>query len=248
MEEPMYIKIHNQIKRDVENHVYKVGDRIPAERQLAVKFGVSRMTLRQAIKTLEEEGILERRLGSGTYVASQKVQEKMSGIMSFTEITQANGQIPSSKLISYQIGKPSLSEKERLNLNPDSEVLRMERIRFADETPICYEVVTIPYHLVENLSKDDISTHLYETLNKNGYRIGRVTEHISAAVANENDARLLNAKKGEALITRRQVTELSNGQPFEYTRARYVAERFEFTFFIYYTLVITRVFFTLNHL
>ncbi|GAA2868944.1 GntR family transcriptional regulator [Lactobacillus intestinalis] len=230
MEEPMYIKIHNQIKRDVENHVYKVGDRIPAERQLAVKFGVSRMTLRQAIKTLEEEGILERRLGSGTYVASQKVQEKMSGIMSFTEITQANGQIPSSKLISYQIGKPSLSEKERLNLNPDSEVLRMERIRFADETPICYEVVTIPYHLVENLSKDDISTHLYETLNKNGYRIGRVTEHISAAVANENDARLLNAKKGEALITRRQVTELSNGQPFEYTRARYVAERFEFTF------------------
>lgn len=230
MEEPMYIKIHNQIKRDVENHVYKVGDRIPAERQLAVKFGVSRMTLRQAIKTLEEEGILERRLGSGTYVASQKVQEKMSGIMSFTEITQANGQIPSSKLISYQIGKPSLSEKERLNLNPDSEVLRMERIRFADETPICYEVVTIPYHLVENLSKDDISTHLYETLNKNGYRIGRVTEHISAAVANENDARLLNAKRGEALITRRQVTELSNGQPFEYTRARYVAERFEFTF------------------
>lgn len=230
MEEPMYIKIHNQIKRDVENHVYKVGDRIPAERPLAVKFGVSRMTLRQAIKTLEEEGILERRLGSGTYVASQKVQEKMSGIMSFTEITQANGQIPSSKLISYQIGKPSLSEKERLNLTPDSEVLRMERIRFADETPICYEVVTIPYHLVENLSKDDISTHLYETLNKNGYRIGRVTEHISAAVANENDARLLNAKKGEALITRRQVTELSNGQPFEYTRARYVAERFEFTF------------------
>lgn len=76
MEEPMYIKIHNQIKRDIENHVYQVGDRIPAERQLAVKFGVSRMTLRQAIKTLEDEGILERRLGSGTYVASQKVQEK----------------------------------------------------------------------------------------------------------------------------------------------------------------------------
>lgn len=76
MEEPMYIKIHNQIKRDIENHVYQVGDRIPAERQLAVKFGVSRMTLRQAIKTLEDEGILERRLGSGTYVASQRFKKK----------------------------------------------------------------------------------------------------------------------------------------------------------------------------
>ena len=113
MQEPMYIKIHNQLRRDIENHVYQVGDRIPAERQLAEQFKVSRMTLRQAIKTLEEEGILERRLGSGTYVASQKVQEKMSGIMSFTEITRANGQTPSSKLVSYKITQPSLSEKER---------------------------------------------------------------------------------------------------------------------------------------
>ena len=96
MQEPMYIKNHNQLRRDIENHVYKVGDRIPAERHLAEQFKVSRMTLRQAIKTLEEEGILERRLGSGTYVANQKVQEKMSGIMSFTEISRAYGQTPSS--------------------------------------------------------------------------------------------------------------------------------------------------------
>jgi GntR family transcriptional regulator len=230
MEEPMYIKIHNQIKREIENHVYQVGSRIPAERQLALKFGVSRMTLRQAIKTLEDEGILEQRLGSGTYVANQKVQEKMSGIMSFTEITHANGQVPSSKLISYRVGKPTLSESERLGLTDNQEILRMERIRYADNIPICYEVVTIPQQLIMGMSKSDISAHLYHTLKKNGYQIGRVTEHISAAIANENTARLLDAKKGEALITRLQVTELSTGEPFEYTRASYVADRFEFTF------------------
>ncbi len=230
MEEPMYIKIHNQIKREIENHDYKVGSKIPAERQLAQKFGVSRMTLRQAIKTLEDEGILEQRVGSGTYVANQKVQEKMSGVMSFTDITHANGQTPSSKLISYRFGKPSLSEMERLNLDDKQEVLRMERIRYADDVPICYEVVSIPQSLVKNMSKADISSHLYQTLEKNGYKVGRVTEYISAAVANENSARLLDAKKGEALITRLQVTELSNGMPFEYTRANYVADRFEFTF------------------
>ena len=230
MEEPMYIKIHNQIKREIEKHNYKVGSKIPAERQLAQKFGVSRMTLRQAIKTLEDEGILEQRVGSGTYVANQKVQEKMSGIMSFTDITHANGQTPSSKLISYRFGKPSLSEMERLNLDDTQEVLRMERIRYADDVPICYEVVSIPHSVILNMSKADISSHLYQTLEKNGYKIGRVTEYISAAVANENAARLLDAKKGEALITRLQVTELSNGVPFEYTRASYVADRFEFTF------------------
>lgn len=231
MQEPMYIKIHNQIKQDIEKHVYRVGDRIPAERQLAEHFGVSRMTLRQAIRTLEEEGILERRLGSGTYVANQKVQEKMSGIMSFTEITRANGQTPSSKLISYKITKPSLSEKERLKINQDTDVLRMERIRYADLVPIVHEVVTIPNHIVKNFTKEYISTHLYDTLEeKGGYKIGRVTEFISAAVCNENDARLLKARKGEALLTRRQVTELADGTPFEYTRASYVAERFEFKF------------------
>lgn len=231
MQEPMYIKIHNQIKRDIENKKYVVGQRIPAERQLAQKFNVSRMTLRQAIKTLEDEGILERRLGSGTYVASQKVQEKMSGVMSFTDITRSNGQVPSSKLISYRITKPSLSEKEKLKIQDSDNVLRMERVRFADGIPICYEVATIPYSLVEDFSKEEVSTSLYDTLKKKGgYTIGNVTENIGAAVASENDARLLSVRKGEALVTRRQVTEFSDGRPFEYVRASYVAERFEFTF------------------
>lgn len=231
MQEPMYIKIHNQIKRDIENKKYKVGERIPAERQLALKFNVSRMTLRQAIKTLEDEGILERRLGSGTYVSSQKVQEKMSGIMSFTDITRANGQVPSSKLLSYRVTKPSLSEKEKLKIKDTDNVLRMERVRFADNVPICYEVATIPYKLVSRFSKDEISSSLYQTLEKNGgYKIGSVVENIGASVANENEARLLSVKKGEPLVTRRQVTELNDYYPFEYVRASYVAERFEFTF------------------
>ena len=202
MQEPMYIKIHNQIKRDIENKKYKVGERIPAERQLASKFNVSRMTLRQAIKTLEDEGILERRLGSGTYVSSQKVQEKMSGIMSFTDITRSNGQVPSSKLLSYRITKPSLSEKEKLKIQDTDNVLRMERVRFADNVPICYEVATIPYELVSRFSKDEISSSLYQTLEeKGGYKIGSVVENIGAAVANENEARLLSVKKGEPLVT-----------------------------------------------
>lgn len=230
MQEPIYIRIHNQLKRDIEKGRFQVGERIPAERQLAEDFGVSRMTIRQAIKTLEDEGILERRIGSGTFVASRKVQEKMSGVMSFGQITRANGQVPSSKLISYYTGTPFLSEKEKLKLGDTDEVLRMERIRYADDLPICYEVVALPSKLLTGFSKKDISTHLYRTLERGGYRMGNVVENIGAAIANEQDARYLKTKKGQPLITRRQVTTLSTGQPFEYTRAYYVADRFEFTF------------------
>lgn len=73
---PVYIQIHDQLKNEIEQGIWKVGDRLPSERELAVKFNVSRMTLRQAIQNLADEGILERKIGSGTYVAREKYKKK----------------------------------------------------------------------------------------------------------------------------------------------------------------------------
>lgn len=231
MQEPMYIQIHNKIKKDIENQRWNVGERIPAERQLSEDFNVSRMTLRQAIKTLEDEGILERRLGSGTYVASQKVQEKVSGIMGFTELMHSQGKTPSSKTISYRIIQPSSSEIEKLQLDDGELVLRMERVRFADDVPICYEVASIPEKLIKHYSKDEITKSLYETLENKGHvTFGHVEQRIGASVANEEIARLLDFKKGDAVVMRNQISHLDNNEPFEYVRAYYVAERFEFVF------------------
>ena len=100
MSSPVYIQIHNQLRKNIEDGKWKVGEKIPAERELANEFSVSRMTLRQAIQALVDEGILERRVGSGTFVANRKVQEKMSGVTSFTELMQATGKKDASKTIS----------------------------------------------------------------------------------------------------------------------------------------------------
>lgn len=101
MSSPIYIKIHNQLRENIEDGKWKVGERIPAERELANQFSVSRMTLRQAIQELVDEGILERRVGSGTFVANRKVQERMSGVTSFTDLMKSIGKVPSSTTISY---------------------------------------------------------------------------------------------------------------------------------------------------
>jgi Transcriptional regulators len=116
MKVPVYIQIHNEIRKEIESGKWAVGERIPSERQLSQDFDVSRMTLRQAIQTLVDEGILQRQVGSGTYVASSKVQEKMSGTTSFTEITESQGKKPSSKTVSYHVADPSISEIEKLKL------------------------------------------------------------------------------------------------------------------------------------
>lgn len=226
---PVYIKIHDQIKKEIEDGIWKVGDRLPSERELSETFGVSRMTLRQAIQTLAEEGILERKIGSGTYVARQKVKETMTGTTSFSDIVRSQGSHPSSQTIAYFITSPSSSEMEKLELTKDKKILKMERIRYADDVPICFEVASIPYDMVKGFTKDEITTSLYQTLENNGHRmIGKSSQSISALSASETIAHYLDLKKGDAVLRLRQVSYLQDKTPFEYVRSQYAGERFEF--------------------
>ncbi|MDK1728622.1 GntR family transcriptional regulator [Dellaglioa algida] len=229
MGSPIYIQIHNDMKKTIESGEWEVGNRIPAERELAVVFGVSRMTLRQAIQTLVDEGILERHVGDGTYVARKKVQEKMSGVTSFTDLMAEQGKVASSKTITYHVTTPSLSEIEKLQLSDGELVLRMERIRYADGLPICFEVATVPNKLVDGYSKTEITSSLYRTLEEKAeLTLGGAQQTVSAMSAAENIADYLSIKRGEAILRLRQVSFLKNGEPFEYVRTQYVGNRFEF--------------------
>ncbi|MGK0552433.1 GntR family transcriptional regulator [Enterococcus faecalis] len=226
---PIYIQIHDAIKADIEKGLWKIGDRLPSERELALKFNVSRMTLRQAIQTLADEGILERKIGSGTYVARKKVQERMTGTTSFTDIMLSQNRTPSSRTISYFVTKPSSSEMEMLQLSEEESILRMERIRYADEIAICFEVASIPYSLVSQYTKAEISHSLYKTLEeKGGNKIGHANQTISAMLASEQIAEYLELKRGDAILRLRQISYFETGQPFEYVRTQYAGNRFEF--------------------
>ncbi|WP_165003625.1 MULTISPECIES: GntR family transcriptional regulator [unclassified Enterococcus] len=226
---PVYIQIHDQIKSEIEQGVWKIGDRLPSERELAVKFNVSRMTLRQAIQNLADEGILERKIGSGTYVARKKVQEKMSGATSFTEIMESQNRVPSSRTVSYFLTSPSSSEMEKLHLESEDTILRMERIRFADDVPICFEVASVPQKLIEGYSKAEITESLYRTLEEKGKKkIGPANQTITAVLASEKIAEYLEVKRGDAVLRLSQISYFEDGTPFEYVRTQYVGNRFEF--------------------
>ncbi|HEK9442406.1 TPA: GntR family transcriptional regulator, partial [Streptococcus equi subsp. equi] len=224
---PAYIKIHDAIKKDIEKEVWTIGSRLPSERDLAEHFEVSRMTLRQAITLLVEEGILERRVGSGTYVASHRVQERMRGTTSFTEIVNSQGRKPSSKLISYQRQLASDTEINQLHLEESDYVIRMERIRYADKVPLVYEVASIPEKFIKNVKKTDITEHFFQTLTSNGYEIGKSQQTIYAKIASERVASYLEVAKGHAILALTQVSFFTDGRPFEYVRSQYVGDRFE---------------------
>uniref|UniRef100_UPI0029425048 GntR family transcriptional regulator n=1 Tax=Streptococcus orisratti TaxID=114652 RepID=UPI0029425048 len=175
---PAYVKIHDAIRKEIEEGIWKIGQRLPSERDLADVYEVSRMTLRQAITLLVDEGILERRVGSGTYVSGRRVQEKMRGTTSFTEIVRAQGKTPSSQLISYQKKLASEDEIKRLELRPTDFVVRMERVRFADKIPLVFEVASIPEKLIRQFKREEVTEHFFQTLTDNGFEIGKSQQTI----------------------------------------------------------------------
>lgn len=223
-----YITIHDQIKEEIDQGIWKIGQRLPSERDLADIFQVSRMTLRQAVTLLVEEGVLTRKVGSGTYVASTRVQEKMRGTTSFTDIVQLQGKTPSSKLLSYTRTLPNEQECKQLNLTSQDSIVRMERVRYADDLPVVYEVASIPAGLIENVRKEEVTNHFFKTLTDNGYEIGKSQQTIYARLANDKVAKHLQIAKNEAILALRQVSYLTDGRPFEYVNSQYVGERFEF--------------------
>lgn len=226
---PIYIKIHNQMREWIISGKWSDGYKIPSERQLAIEFNVSRMTARQAINTLVSDGLLERRVGSGTFVTSRKVQERMSGVSSFTETVERSGKVPSSKLVSFYTKTASASEVEKLALSPKDKVVVLERIRYADGIPICFEEASIPEFLTKNLSRDLITKHLYKTLEDHGIlQVAYADQTISAGWASESVAEMLKINRGDSLLILRQVTYSNDDQPFEYVRSKYVGERYEF--------------------
>lgn len=227
---PAYIRIHDAIKQKIDQEFWKVGQRLPSERDLSETYHVSRMTLRQAISILVDEGILERKIGSGTFVARQRVQEIMTGTTSFSEIISNQGKQPSSKLISYQKKIANETEIEKLQLQKGDIVVRMERVRYADNIPIVYEVAAVPEKIIKTFKKEEVTDQFFKTLRLHGHEIEKSQQTIYAKTAGEALADLLEIKKGKGILCLTQISYFTDGKPFEYVKSQYVGDRFEFYF------------------
>lgn len=227
---PIYSQIEEYIKERIEKGELKPGDVLPPEREYAEQFDVSRMTIRQAINNLVNDGLIYRKKGSGTFIAEKKFEQPLQGLTSFTEDMKGRGLTPSSKLLSFELIPASANIAAVLHISEYTPVYEIKRIRMADNTPMALETCYISANLIKGLTEEIINQSLYQYIEeKLQLEIGEATQVIESALANDLEVELLKINDGDPILLIERCTYLKNGTPFEIVRSSYRADRYKFT-------------------
>lgn len=202
------------------------GQQLPSEKELAVEFGVSVMTLRRALDTLDEEGIVRRVLGRGTFV-QRRIVAKGGALTSFSEDMRMRGLTPSSRLIGFEVVSPSDDVRKDLLLGPQENVVLLERLRMADGEPMCVETAQLSARFTALLENDLLEGSLHKLLASQGHVLETALRRIRAVAADERQAMLLGLQTGDPVLQIIQVFHDIRGTAIQRSCAHYRADRYE---------------------
>ncbi|KAA9105548.1 GntR family transcriptional regulator [Microbacterium rhizomatis] len=212
---PAATQAYDQLTQELNVGVFASGARLPGERELADRLGISRVTLRSALGALETEGRLTRSAQRGWFVPANVLGEPPSTLQSFTEMAKARGLRPTARVMHHAVRTATLDEAERLRIAPASPVIQINRLRGMDGTPVCFDVVVVPEQRAPQLAGavlDDVS--LYETLRELcGITIYRSAYSVTAATADSALAKLLNTTVGAPILVGEEIAYTAEGVP-----------------------------------
>lgn len=212
----------------------QAGARVPSERELAERFGMSRMTVRQGIEHLVRAGVLQRDSTAGTRVADVSVTRVMDTRRAFsmTQMVRASGARPGSRLLVFALGRADRAVASALRIDPGAAVVTIRRLRTADEVPFCIETSILPGARIPGLVAEDLTQNasLYQIL-RDRYNIvptDRDSE-ISARPIAAEDAALLGFEEGINVLIYRSVVRDAEGVPIEHLTSVNHPQRVVFT-------------------
>lgn len=204
-----------------------VGDAIPAERQLGIDLGVSRLTVRAALDELVREGYLVRRRGAGTFVAEPKVAKGID-ITSFSDDMRARGLTPESRTLDLHVEMAGARLGRILHVSPSEEILSVKRLRLADGDPMAIELLHTRASLVPGLTGRDLEENSFYDLLASRYEISIVggTQTVEPTVTNEEESASLGVPLHSPALLFERVTRSSTGDLVEFTSSTYRGDRY----------------------
>lgn len=229
---PLYIQIREILQRQIEAGALAVGERLPSERQLSEEYKVSRMTARQALLALVRDGVIFARVGKGTFVAAPKIDQQLRTLTGFSQDVKARGSRPSSRVLDARVIAATPEVAAALRITPQSEVIRLARLRLSDNLPLAVETAHLPFARFPGLLTHDFAAEsLYAVLeHEYGLALTQAEQVLEAVVADVEEMALLELTSPAAVMRMQRLTVDSDGTPVEFVLSSYRGDRYKFRF------------------
>lgn len=227
---PLYVQLAERLMTAITSGRLPAGTRLPSEAECGSHFGVSRLTVRQAMDQLKTRGLILRDRGRGTFVAPVRVDHNLA--LAFEDETAAARHKVDLRLLTWSKERPDSATGKALGLGRNAHVYRLERLRSVDDVPISLEERLIPGATGSKITKRQAATlPLFRMIEQaSGRRIARARFTISGRAATEAEAELLQVAPGAPLIVRSHTYLDESGAPLFSGQSTFVGERYSFHF------------------
>ncbi|MFD8519025.1 GntR family transcriptional regulator [Streptomyces capillispiralis] len=226
---PLYFQLSQQLESAIEHGVLTPGTLLGNEIELAARLGLSRPTVRQAIQSLVDKGLLVRRRGVGTQVVHSRVKRPLE-LSSLYDDLETAGQRPSTKVLVNTLVAASAEVAAALGVAEDSEVHRLERLRCTHGEPMAYLCNYLPPGLLDLDTGQLEATGLYRLMRAAGITLHSARQTIGARAATAAEAERLGERSGAPLLTMERVTFDDTGRAVEFGTHTYRPSRYSFEF------------------
>ncbi len=231
---PLHQQIQSMIRHKIVSNQLRSDESIPSERDLAEELRVSRMTVRQALNALREEGLIYQKRGRGTFVSPLKMDIHTRNLKGFSDEMGRRGMNPTSLVIAARIEAANAELAAKLHLDSDADVFMLKRLRLADGIPMSVETTYLPAARFAGLDRYDFAKEsLYKVLETDyDVRIYAAAEDLEATAGDAETSRHLGVAENSPLLVVSRTVFAEGNQPIEFTKSVYRADRYRASFYL----------------
>nr|WP_134005261.1 GntR family transcriptional regulator [Streptomyces sp. 846.5] len=224
---PLYYQVAQSIEALIESGGLAAGARLDNEVALADQLGLSRPTMRQAMQHLVEKGLLVRKRGVGTQVVHSRIRRRVELTSLYEDLDHAHRN-PHTEVLTLETRPAAEDVAAALRVAPGSDVIFLERLRYADDEPLALMRNHLPVGMAEITAERLAEQGLYHLLRDSGVQLRVADQTIGARKATSTEARLLHETRSAALLTMTRTAYDHFGQPVEYGTHVYRASLYSF--------------------
>jgi GntR family transcriptional regulator len=227
---PLYTQIRELLRERILHGQYKSHAQMPSENEMVRAFGVSRITVRQALTDLQKEGLIFKIHGKGTFVSKPKATQDLRRLEGFGEAMAGSGHETFSRVLGHRVLRAGKLVSARLRIAERDEVMELKRIRFLDREPISLDVTYVPLALGERLVREDLPHRDIFVILENdyGYPLGNADLCIEAVVADTEQAAALKIEEGSPILRIERLTFTADGTPLDFEFLYYRGDAFQY--------------------